>query len=540
MAKTGITRRRLIQQAAGGVVGAYVGAMFPRTHVFAAVPPGGDLVIADAASDEPASLDAQVDPYTSGFLYASFVSDPLVVLSPAGKFLPAVATDWAVGSAGRIWTFTLRDGVKFQDGTPCDADAVKFNFDRVMSPDTHSALMAADLGVTSFLKSEVVGKNQVRVIYQDPFPSLLSGIAIFPLWSPAAVKQYGTSYQQHLVGEGAFKLASWVRGDHITYVRNPDYGGWSTVQQHRGPAYLSSITIKFVGSAEVLGEILKTGEANMVIGLPTQSLSAYANNPRYHIATGYQPGNGLMFTMNTGRPPLDDVRVRQALRYAYDPVKMNQTLYDGTYVVVYGPLTKYTLYYWKGAESAYRYDPTKARALLDAAGWKVNSQTGIRERGGKSLTVAMVMLHHQEIGEYLSAQFRAIGVELQIQVVPGPVQLQRAQSGDFDLIYERLRTLEPDILYSEFYSKNARPGGWAWSRFHNDELDQALLNSQSTGDPQLRAKYFVEAQRLLTEHAVYLPTLDDPQFFAMTSNVKGFQLGATGAWFFAGDISVAK
>lgn len=126
MPNTGITRRQLMQQVAGGVVGAYAGATFPWARVLAAAPPGGDLVIADAASDEPASLDAQVDPYTSGFLYASFVSDPLVVLSPAGKFLPAVATDWAVSSAGRIWTFTLRDSVRFQDGTPCDADAVKF------------------------------------------------------------------------------------------------------------------------------------------------------------------------------------------------------------------------------------------------------------------------------------------------------------------------------------------------------------------------------------------------------------------------------
>ena len=77
-----------------------------------------------------------------------------------------------------------------------------------------------------------------------------------------------------------------------------------------------------------------------------------------------------MFTMNTTRPGLSDVRVRRALRYAYDQNKMNQNLYNGTYTVVKGPLTKYTLYYWKGAEQAYSYDPAKAKAMLDEAGWK--------------------------------------------------------------------------------------------------------------------------------------------------------------------------
>lgn len=535
-ARCKLTRRQLVYGAAGGLT-ALGAASLPFGLARAAVR-GGSLVIATPADTEPASLDGQVDPYTSTFLFNSFVSDPLVVLTSERKFVPGIASGWTAAAEGREWIFTIRDGIAFQDGTPCDTEAVRFNIERVMNPDTHSALMATDLGQSVFLRAEVAGKNQVRLLYREPFPELLSGMSIFPIWSPAAVKQYGTSFQQHLVGEGAFRMTSWVRGDHITFTRNPAYRGGTTVQHHTGPAYLESITVKFVGSAGVLGEILKTGEANLVMGLPSQALPGYAHDPKYQVVTGYQPGNGMMFTMNTARATLNDVRVRQALRYACDQHRMNQTLYNETYVECYGPLTKYTLYYWKGADTAYRYDPAKARALLDAAGWKAGT-SGIRERDGKPLNLTMVMLHHREIGEYLAAQFKSIGVDLRPVVVPGPVQLQRAQSGDFDLMYERLRTLEPDILYSEFYSKNEdKPGGWAWSRFHNPQLDAALLHTQQTADPQTRAKYFGEAQRLLTESAVYLPTLDDPQFFAMSSRVKGFDLGATGAWFFANDMYV--
>lgn len=534
-----MTRRGFLGRSSACLAG-IVGARLLAPGALSAATAGGDLTIATPADTEPASLDGQVDPYVSAWLFNSFVADPLIMLTAAGKYIPMLATAWSVTGGGRIWTLPLRRGVAFQDGTPFDAEAVKFNIDRVMSPETHSALMANYLGVKSFLKTEVVDQYTVRLIYSSPVPALLYGLSICPLWSPAAVKQYGSSFQQHLVGEGPFKLAAWVRGDHIRFVKNPAYRGARPWQDHDGPAYLDSITIRFVGDAGVLGQILKTGEANFVAGLPAQALNAYAHNPGYTVIAGYQPGNGMMFVMNTARPALNDVRVRRALRYAYDQNKMNQTLYDGNYVTLKGPLTKYTLYYWKGAESAYGLDPAKARGLLDEAGWKVNARTGGREKDGRPLSLTIVMLHHKEIGEYLATQFRAIGVELRVEVVPGPVQLQRTQSGDFDIMYERLRSYEPDILFDEFYSSNFRPGGWAWTRFQNAALDKVLLDTQSTTDPVRRQALFTEAQKMVTEQALYLPTLDDPQFYAMTKKVRGFRLGAIGSWYFVNDVAVEK
>jgi peptide/nickel transport system substrate-binding protein len=503
-----------------------------------AAAPGGALTIAMPADAEPATLDGQIDPYVSAWLLNSFVTDPLVMLTSAGRYIPMLATGWTSAAGGRVWTLTLRPGVVFQDGTPFDAEAVKFNLERVMNPETHSALMANYLGVKNYLKTEAPDRLTLRIIYGSPVPALLYGLSICPLWSPAAVKQFGTSFPQHLVGEGAFRLAEWVRGDHVRFVRNRAYHGTRPWQEHEGAAYLESITVRFVGDQGVLGQILKTGEVNLVAGLPAQAVATYANNAAYQLLAGYQSGNGMMFSLNTARPMLNDVRVRRALRYAYDQDQMNQTLYGGSYVTVKGPLTKYTLYYWKGADNAYRLDSARARVLLDEAGWKENSRTGVREKDGRALTLTMVMLHHKEIGEYLAAQLRVIGADLRVEVVPGPVQLQRAQSGDFDLIYERLRSYEPDLLFDEFYSKNYRPGGWAWTRYQNAALDKALLDSQSTTDPARRQALFTEAQKIVTDEALYLPTLDDPQYYAMTRKVHGFRLGATGSWCFLNDVSV--
>ena len=269
--------------------------------------------------------------------------------------------------------------------------------------------------------------------------------------------------------------------------------------------------------------------------------SEYRGNPNYQIVLGYQPGTGMQFVMNTSRPGLSDIRVRKALRLGYDAAKLNQTLYGGDYVTAKGPLTPSSRFYWKGAETMYGYDPAKAAGLLDEAGWKLNPQTGIREQGGKPLSLTIVMLHHKEIGEYLAAQFRQIGVDLKVAVVPGPVQLQRAQSGDFDLIYERQRTFEPDgTLFAIWYSKNDKPGGWAWSRFHNDALDAVLLKTQSASSQQERQRLWTEAQRMITDFALSLPTVDDPVYYGMQKSVRGFKLGAIGNWFFVNDIYIEK
>jgi len=502
---------------------------------------GGVLVAAWPADEEPANLDSQVDPYDSTKLLNAFVADPLIRLNSDGRYIPMLATGWTVSPDGKVWTLTLRRGLKFQDGTPFDAAAVKFNIDRIMDPATHSAELANFLGASYFQRTDVVNGSTLKITYAAPVPIALWGLSVAPMWSPAAVRQYGASFPQHLTGIGAFRLTEWVRGDHIKFVRDPGYTSGPPWQAHTGAAYLDGITVRFVGEAGVLGQVLKSGEVNLVVKLPAQSLNEYRHNPAYQIVSGYQPGTGMQFVMNTSRPALSDIRVRKALRYAYDPEKVNQTLYGGDYVTVKGPLTRYSRFYWKGADGVYRYDPARARSLLEEAGWKVNPQTGVREKDGKPLALTIVMLHHKEIGEYLAAQFRDIGVDLKVVVVPGPVQLQRAQSGDFDLMYERQRTFEPDgSLFAIWYSKNDKPGGWAWSRFHNDALDAVLLKTQSASSQQERQRLWTEAQRMITEFALALPTVDDPVYYAMQASVKGFRLGAIGNWFFVNDIYIQR
>lgn len=507
---------------------------------------GGDLIVATRASAEPASLDGHIDPYQSTWLYNSLVADPLVVLAPDGQYQPALATSWESSPDGTSWTFTLREGVTFQDGTPFNAEAVKYNFERIIDPATASAQLASDVGPIASV--EVVDEFTVRVNYDEPWVTLLDAVRRVPIWSPTAAEEHGLAeFDKHLVGAGPFTLAEWVPNDHITFQKWPEYGGWNPVQSHEGPVYLDSITIKFIGEEAVLGSVVQTGDAHVVQELPSAYIADYRDNPNAEFLIGYQAGTGLQMVMNIRQPPLDQLEVRQALLYAADQEAINDLLYDGTYLVSYGPLNTVHPCYWEGAEEMYTPDVERANALLDEAGWTDEDGDGIREAhgvpgvdDGTPLRIRFTVLHHQEIGEALQAQYRPVGIDLALEVVPGPVQLERVQQRDFDLMYERQRSPDPAILDQIWNSKWDQPGGWAWTGFKDAELDETVSQLRTVGDFEQRCQLAEEAQRIIMENALMLPTLSQPVFYAVSRTVQDFRLGAEGNWFFVNDTYIEQ
>ncbi len=496
-----------------------------------------DLVIAMPASNEPASLDGHIDPYQSTWLINSLMSDPLVVLSPDGEYLPALATDWSVSEDGTTWDFTLREGVTFQDGTPFDAEAVKYNLERIVAPETASAQLASDVG--PFTSIEVTGDHALTITYDTPWVTLLDALRRTPMWSPTAAEQFSKAdFDKNLVGTGPFKFEEWVQNDHVTLTKWEDYGGWNPMQDHEGPALLDSVTIRFIGEEAVLGQIVQTGEAHIAYTLPPLFIDLYQDNPDYEVISKGQAGTGLQMVMNTRNPPLDDIDVRKALIFGKDAAAINDILYDGLYSPSDGPLNNLHPCFWEGATSMYSYNPEQAKALLEEAGW-VDDGSGVRKaqgvegvEDGTPLQIDWTVLHHQEIGEVVQAQYRDIGVDLNVEVVPGPVQLERVTQRTFELIYERQRSPEPLILDQVWNSKWDQPGGWAWTGYADPQLDALLDQLRSVSETEARCDIARQAQEIIMENALMLPTLSQPIYIAMDSDVDGFQIGAEGNWFF--------
>jgi peptide/nickel transport system substrate-binding protein len=498
----------------------------------------GHLIMAWDASHEPASLDGHTEPYQPAWLIDSFIADPLLILGPDGAFHPALAKSWTSSPDADEWTFNLRDDVTFQDGTPFNAQALAYNIRRILDPETRSAEMAARIGPVEEI--ELVDDYTLTLHYSEPWVVLLDGFWRMPVWSPTAAEKWGhEEFDKHLVGAGPFTLEEWVPNSHVTLERWEDYGGWNSISHTGGPARLKRVTINFIGEEAVLGSVVKTGDAHIAMNLPSAYINDYADTEGFSLITGYQAGTGLSMVINTRKPPLNILAFRQALLYGTDPIAINDLLYDGNYLPSFGPLNTVHPCYWDGAENRYPHNPETAKSLLEEVGYRDQDGDGIREAhgvegipDGTPLSLRWTVLQYEEIGEAVQAQWRQLGIDLVIEMVPGPVQLERVNARDFDLIYERQRSPDPMLLDMLWNSSNDVVGGWAWTGFVNTELDETVSQLRVVADHDARCALAYKAQKIVMDNAVMIPTLSEPVFYAVSDRVVDFQLMSEGNYHF--------
>jgi peptide/nickel transport system substrate-binding protein len=506
--------------------------------LFGGVKAQGDLVVAVRADAEPASLDYHVDPFFWASLINTFVADTLIFLHPETKqYEPFLATGWEMSEDGLSWTFTLRDDVVFQDGTPFNAAAVKANIERVKAPETASTLAADLIGPIDGVN--VIDDYTVQVLYARPHPVVSHAFARIPMWSPTAFAQYPVGeFDRYLTGSGPFVLAEWVPNSHIRMVRNDAYNWGPSHKVEPGPVKLDSITFRYVGEETILGTIVTTNEANVVSELPPQFVPDYVNNPAYQLVADPVDNTGLQFLMNVTRAPLNNLAVRRAIRHAVSTQIINDLAFDGLWAELYGPLNTTHPCYWDGASSVYPYNPAGARALLDEAGWVLQGGSTVRvARGvegvadGTPLQITIVITGRQEIAEIIDASLRQVGIGVNLELVPGPVQLERAQNKDFDIIMQRLRGNDGSLMSRVWKATNDRPGGWAWTGFRNDDLEAVLTQLDNTLSFEGRCELARQAQQIVTEFAPHLPSVDQPTYWVLDANVRDWTLGPEGNWF---------
>src|SRR3990172_10744492 len=209
--------------------------------------PGGKLVL--GFQYEPVTLDPQVTGQANAIRVLVNIVDGLVYVDQEGNIKPMLAERWRISPNGKIYTFFLRKGVKFHDGTPFNAQAVKFTLDRVLDPATAS--QGARIAIGPYEKSEVIDDYTVRITLKEAFAPFLLNLgpgSLSPV-SPEAVRRLGRDFGRAPVGTGAFMVKEWRAKDHIVLVRNPNWT-WGPLP-NKGPAYLEEITIKFIPEDQV-------------------------------------------------------------------------------------------------------------------------------------------------------------------------------------------------------------------------------------------------------------------------------------------------
>ncbi len=487
----------------------------------------------------PTGIDPHINASAELGIPLTSVYDTLVYQDPkTGEFVPGLALRWEVSDDGRVYTFYLRRGVKFHDGTPFNAEAVRFNLERITSPDLASQKARFMLG--PFERAEVVDEYTARIVLSEPFAPLLDSLSqvYLGMASPTAVQKWGQEYQVHQVGTGPFVFAEYVPSGYILLRRNPDYDWAPSVYQHK-KAQLEEVEFRFFTDPATRSPALESGEADVMGEVPPQDAVRLRDNPDFRIEAVAIPGSSLMFFMNTTRPPLDDLRVRQALLYGTDRQAIISTVFRDTSPVACGPLAAVTFGYDPAVCQYYPYDPARAAALLEEAGWQDTNGDGVREKDGQPLTLDLYLMswgYLPSIGELLMSQWTQLGIQVNAQTVRYPEALKIGREGTHHLMPFQSSGSDPDVLRQFFHSQ----GSFNWSRVNDPEMDGWLTEGMRVSGRDSRAALYSQVQHRVMEQALVIPIRDYVNLNGVNNRVQGLRFDARGWFPWLIDVSVTK
>jgi peptide/nickel transport system substrate-binding protein len=501
--------------------------------VVTATPPpkGGTLVMGD--DKDPSGIDPHVQVAWEVLRIDGSIYDPLVWQDPqTDQFVPGLAQSWTVSDDGLTYTFKLRQDVKFQDGTPFNAQAVKVNIDRIMDPATQSQCAKGLLGPLDSVA--VVDDYTVAFKLKSPFAFLLNGLSLpyVAMASPAALQKWGTQYELHQVGTGPFIMKEYVPNDHLTLVKNPDYNWAPKIFAHQGPAYLDQITWRFLPEDGSRVPALEAGDVDFVFSVPPIDANRVQNDPRFNLQTQRLAGQPLYYFLNTQLAPTDDINIRKAIEYATDQQSIMNAVLRGLYPPATGPLSAATYEYTDTVKGMYSYDLNKAKALLDQAGWTAGPD-GMRSKDGKPLTLLMASQSWgfiDPISQMLQGQLRQAGFDVQIEEMTYPGQMEAGAKGTKNMtVMGGSGFFAYDSLTGFFASQNA-DSGFAWSKFKSPDLDKLLADGAATSDPVQRKAIYGQAQVMIMNQALIVPIYDYTVLIGADKQLQGLRWDSTGLW----------
>lgn len=483
---------------------------------------GGSGSLAIGLFAEPDSLDPAAMRLIPSYQVTSSIYDQLlwkVAGKPADEFVPGLATSYSVSADGKTYTFKLRKGVTFHDGTPFNASAVKATFDRIVAPATKSVSAKASLG--PYQSSTVVDDYTVQVSFTSVNGGFLNNVAspLLAVVSPTAAKSQGSSFGRHPVGSGPFKFGSWISGQSISLVPNEKYTWGPDVPGLKGPAKLSQLTYRIVTSAPSQANALQTGALQVAQGLDISDV-VRLTNAGFHQQVVGSAGMPFGFMLNVQKAPTNDIRVREAIQYATDTQAINSTVFSDVYKQANTVLTSETFGY--SDTVSFSYQPDKAASLLDQAGWTAGSN-GMRSKDGQALQLSWLLssgFGFQDAAELMSAQLQKVGIASQITQQASPEVFVNIEKGIMNVssIYDY--AADPYILNTLFSCAQVGDGP-NYAHFCSPHIDAQIAAANTTVDTTARAAAYEQIENELMQQAMFVPIYELAAVFVTAKPVSG-------------------
>lgn len=470
-------------------------------------------------SSEPISLDPPNQWDGASARVINNLYENLVTYDPDSfEIIPALARTWEISLDRTVWTFTLRPGVRFHDGTPLTAEAVKFNFERQMDPESPHAhgrceCFRANFSILDTVETE--GDDRVRFRLKRPYVPFIEQLAMAPMAiaSPDAIRRHGAEFGRNPVGTGPFVFEEWVAGDHVSVVRNPDYWG--------DKARLARIIFRTIPDNRARRIKLSSGTIDAMDRVNPDEVEVLERNPRIKVLRCQGLNIGYV-AMNTRKPPFDRVKVRRALNHAINKKAIIDYLYQGLGVPARTPIPP-AMWGANGDVVDHDYNPALARRLLAEAGFPRGFETTLHV-----LPVAVdAFPNPDETADALVANLREAGVRARKVSHDWRTYQEKLLHGEHEMAMLGWTADIPDpdnFLYTLLATDNTTPGLAENIAFFSDPaLDDLLRQAQTTYERATRIDLYRRAQVIVRDQAPWIPIAHTTVVLACRADVEGLR-----------------
>ncbi len=463
----------------------------------------------DVTSMDPAIAYDQASNQVVGLAYETL----LTLKGSSTELAPGLATSWSSSQGGKVWTFTLRKGVRFADGSAFNSQAVKFAFERTIKLNQGPAWM---LDVIQSIATPSPTKLVITLKYAyQPFIYSLAQPAGTAIVSPAGVKKHGNAwFHNHTDGTGPYQESQWVHGQQVVMTRNPHYWqGWSS-------SHFQKVILKIATEPSTQQMLLQTGAADMNIAFPLSNISQLQGQKGIKVLT--EPGLNILYIgLNNKTGPTANQLVRQALSYTLDYQGAVKQIYDGYAQQAKGPIPP-ALWGYDKTLPQYHLDIAKAKSLL--------AQAGYPHGFPMTITVEENPLYEQVVESWQST-LKQVGINATINTMPWATEykklttLSTAPSAFITGWYADFADPD-DFLYPQYASSQQGTVGFNLEWYGNKTVDQLLNEARVTADHQKRVQLYQQVQKLLVQQAPAIWVLDQQTAVVERSNVHGYVYNA--------------
>jgi peptide/nickel transport system substrate-binding protein len=487
--------------------------------------PGGTLTFALGAA--PQGVDPQQVGSNVSIYVARQLADSLTDQDPeTGEIGPWLAESWDVSDDLTRFTFHLRDGVTFSDGSALDSADVRASFDAIAGDLGATAPLAASY-LAGYEQTEVPDELTATVVFDEPnaqFLQATSTVSLAILAEETAAVDPAERLQGDVVGSGPFVLESYTQDQGAVVTRREGYDWAPASAEHEGDAYLERIEFSVVPESGVRAGGLASDQFDAVGDVLPQDVPQIEGSGGA-VLTRANPGVPFVLQPNLTRAPLDDVEVRRALLVAIDRQELVDTVLSDAFEPATGILASTTPGY-ADLSGRLDFDPEEAERILDDAGWAPGPD-GIRVKDGEPLRIEVtytpVFTGSGPVLELVAQQLRAVGVDLTLRQLTAAEQTTAQDSGDYDFYYYNVTRADADILRTQFSTAQRNLS----LREPDDVVDPLLDEQLGEADPATRDTIVAEAQEAVLDQALAVPLFELAQSIGVRGDVHGVTFDAS-------------